>query len=560
MAGRPAPPSFTPTELAGELRAAAAAGFVLAQNNGVLPLAPGKLRRVAVLGPNAARARTLGGGSATVFPPYTVSPVDGIRAALGRPPQAAGDPVEIGYAPGAYASERVPVAPLESLRLPDGSGPGAQVSFLAEDGTLLATETRATGSYTWLFSFGPDIPAERVTRIEVHTRVVAEQAGAYRIGCSGFGRFRMSLGGAEVFDTVLRLGPDGDLAEGLMTPPQYLHPVTLAAGQELDLVLVREADPDATALLGASIQLNLDPPHGTAEEELARAAALARDADVAVVVVGTTEEVESEGFDRASLALPGGQDELVRRVAAVNPNTIVVVNSGAPVLLPWVDQVAAVLLAWFPGQEFGNALADVLFGLAEPGGRLPASWPASEEGLPSTQPVDGTLRYDEGLFIGYRGYDRDGRAPRYRFGHGLGYTTWEYLDATVPAAGTVPAIGTVPAMGIVPAMDIVPATGIAADVAVRVRNSGDRPGREVVQVYASHPGSAIERPVRWLAGFATVDAQPGEEVTVRVPLHRRAFEHWDVSEGAWALEPGDYQLSAGRSSGDLRLSTQVSLA
>ena len=134
------------------------------------------------------------------------------------------------------------------------------------------------------------------------------------------------------------------------------------------------------------------------------AVALAAGSDVAVVVVGTTAEVESEGFDRTSLALPGRQDELVRRVAAANPRTVVVVNSGAPVLLPWAGEVGAVLLTWFGGQEFGNALADVLLGEAEPGGRLPTTWPASEAGLPSAQPEDGVLSYSEGLFIGYRAY------------------------------------------------------------------------------------------------------------------------------------------------------------
>ena len=154
------------------------------------------------------------------------------------------------------------------------------------------------------------------------------------------------------------------------------------------------------------------------DEEIAAAVALAASSDVAVVVVGTTAEVESEGFDRASLALPGRQDELVRRVIAANPRTVVVVDSGAPVLLPWARDASAVLLTWFGGQEFGHALADVLLGEAEPGGRLPTTSPASEAGLPSTQPDHGVLTYHEGLFIGYRAYDRDGRIPLFPFGRG----------------------------------------------------------------------------------------------------------------------------------------------
>ncbi|MDQ3704984.1 MAG: glycoside hydrolase family 3 C-terminal domain-containing protein, partial [Chloroflexota bacterium] len=228
----------------------------------------------------------------------------------------------------------------------------------------------------------------------------------------------------------------------------------------------------------------------------------------------------------------------VRRVAEANPRTVVVVNAGAPVLLPWAEEVPAVLLAWFPGQEFGSALADVLLGAAEAGGRLPTTWPASEEGLPSTQPVDGVLSYDEGLFIGYRAYDRDEREPLYPFGHGLGYTTWEYVG--IEAAGDATA-------------------GEDVTVRVRVRNTGTRLGREVCQVYASRPDSAVQRPPRWLVGFAAVEADPGQEVTVETTVSARGLAHWDVGSHSWAVEPGTYLLSAGRSSRDLRQSNEIAL-
>jgi beta-glucosidase len=276
-----------------------------------------------------------------------------------------------------------------------------------------------------------------------------------------------------------------------------------------------------------TLQLNL-ARQTSDDDELAQAEALARAADAAVVVVGTTEEVESEGFDRDSLALPGRQDELVRRVAAVNPRTVVVVNAGAPVLLPWTDDVPAVLVVWFPGQEFGNALADVLLGATEPGGRLPMTWPASQhESIPSTRPVDGRLVYGESIHIGHRGYERAGIEPAFWFGHGLGYTSWDYLDAQV-----------------------LPAADGAVVVRARLRNTGTRPGREVVQVYASRADSAVERPARWLVGFAGVDAGPGEEATAELAVPARALAHWDTGPRAWTVEPGTFQLEVGRSSGD----------
>jgi beta-glucosidase len=318
----------------------------------------------------------------------------------------------------------------------------------------------------------------------------------------------------------------------MMRPPQESGAVQLRAGEEVEVVVGHVPEPaggvEGTDVESVTFQVNL-AREADDDAELEQAVALARDADVAVVVVGTTEEVESEGFDRSSLALPGRQDELVRRVVAANPRTVVVVNSGAPVLLPWADDVPAVLLTWFPGQECGNALADVLLGATEPGGRLPVTWPADEEGLPSPLPVDRTLRYDEGLFVGHRGYDRDGREPRFRFGSGLGYTTWEYLSAETDAAS----------------------------VTVRLRNTGSRRGREVVQVYASRPDSALERPVRWLAGFAAGEAGPGEEVAVTVDLPGRTYQHWDETGSRWATESGRFRLYVGPSSGVLPLQLDV---
>jgi beta-glucosidase len=266
-------------------------------------------------------------------------------------------------------------------------------------------------------------------------------------------------------------------------------------------------------------------------DELAirHATELAAAADLAIVVVGTNEEVESEGYDRRSLKLPGRQDELVRRVAAANPHTVVVVNSGAPVLLPWREDVAAILLTWFPGQEFGNALADVLLGVVEPGGRLPTTWPAYEgTPLPSTSPVNGEVTYVEGVHIGYRAFLRAVVEPAYWFGHGLGYTSWSHGDPEVSADGPGGAVVVIP-----------------------VRNIGTREGRAVLQVYASRPESAVDRPDRWLVGFATVEAAPGEQVTASVPIRPRAFEHWDVSAQRWALEPGSFELYVARSAGDV---------
>jgi beta-glucosidase len=526
--------TWTDEQVAAELRGAAAAGFVLLRNeDSTLPLDAAALRRVAVIGPNAVQPRTLGGGSATVFPPYTVSPAQGLRAALGPA-------VEIGLAAGVRSSDRLPTAPLELLRLPDADTPGVQVRFLAVDGTELGVEQRKAATFTWISQYVPGVPLSAVAGVEVSGRLHADTAGTYRIGGAGVGPFSLTIGAQEAFRETLALPAGSDVVEAMMRPPQRAEPVELAAGEEVAFVLRYEPQPAGgfgdVEVDTVHFQLVVDRPYAGDDAELDAAVALAAGADVAVVVVGTTEEVESEGFDRASLALPGRQDELVRRVLAANPRTVVVVNSGAPVLLPWAEAAPAILVTWFPGQEFGNALADVLLGLAEPGGRLPVTWPADEDRLPSTQPVDGLLAYDEGLFIGYRGYDRDGRWPLYPFGHGLGYTAWVYLAADVTATGPD-----------------------AIDVRVRLRNAGRRRGREVIQVYASRPASTLPRPERWLAGFAVVDAEPGEEATVTVTVPRRALRHWDVNRRQWTVEPGELRLEAGASSHHRPLAATVTI-
>ncbi|CAM5503543.1 Glycosyl hydrolase OS=Streptomyces alboniger OX=132473 GN=CP975_10745 PE=3 SV=1 [Streptomyces alboniger] len=217
----------------------------------------------------------------------------------------------------------------------------------------------------------------------------------------------------------------------------------------------------------------------------------------------------------------------MRAVAAANPRTVVVVNTGSPVELPWREDVAAVLLGWFPGQEGGAALADVLLGAEEPRGRLPTTW-GDLAAAPVTRvtPAEGELPYEEGVFIGYRAWDRAGATPVYPFGHGLGYTDWTYESL---------------------ALDGTTAT-------VRVRNTGDRAGREVVQLYVSPAEPDPDRPARRLAGFAGVEASPGESVEVTVDIPRRTFETWDETAGAWAYRAGAYVVRAGRSVTDTGLS------
>jgi beta-glucosidase len=520
----PRPPARTPESAAAELRAAAAAGFVLVRNQDILPLDGPALRSVAVIGPNAEVGRTLGGGSATVMPAHVVSPLAGLREAL---PGA-----EVRFAQGVRAHARTSPARTAFTRRPDGT-PGIEVRYLDAAGAVLLAEARSGGSFNWMGG----LPVPEAAAVELTGSIVADESGTWEVGTSGMGPVRVEVGGRVVAEATLVLGPGADIVEALMAPPQAIAAVELEAGVAVPFRVLHQAGAGLASMgfpVGPIMQLNIERRPAPDDVEIERAAALAAASDVAVVVVGTNEEVESEGLDRTTLALPGRQDELVRRVVAANPRTVVVVNTGSPVLLPWADEAAAVLLAWFPGQEFGGALADALLGIVEPGGRLPTTWPLDESALPSPWPVDGRIEYTEGPRIGYMD---PARTARFAFGAGLGYTTWAYdaLEVVGPDSGG----------------DVI--------MEVTVRNGGARAGREVVQAYVSRPGSAIVRPVRRLAGFAGVVAAPGEERRVRIVLPRRAFQHWDTAAGAWSVEVGTFLLEVGRSSAELGLTATVSV-
>ncbi|MBM7790794.1 beta-glucosidase H [Tenggerimyces flavus] len=514
-----AEPTEPPAGIDGDAlaREVAQRSFVLVRNeNQALPLTG--VRSVAVLGAAARDARVLGGGSAEVFPDHVVSPLDGLTAAL---PEGT-----VRYAVGADPSGELASA---------GAGFQLEAVCRGEDDQVLGGTPLPNGSVLWMGadSMPRDVDYDELHAVEITGTFVPRESGEHAFGTRGLGAHRLVVGSEVLFDGVHELPEGADFMEAIFGAPVQRGSVNLEAGKAIQVSLTYVVPKYDGPIKVVAFALAHSGPQRTSDELIAEAVEVARAADAAIVVVATTERVESEGFDRTSLALPGTQDELVRAVAAVNPRTVVVVNAGAPVELPWRDSVAAVLLTWFPGQEGGAALADVLLGSAEPGGRLPTTWPAVLADAPVTQvtPRNGQLAYDEGVFIGYRAWERAGRTPAYPFGHGLGYTDWEYEAILV--SPTV--------------------------ARVRIRNLGSRPGREVVQVYVAPVDDSAERPARWLAGFASVEVDPSESAEVEVALPERAFQIWDEQFASWRLVPGAYEVQAGRSIADCRLTAPLQI-
>jgi beta-glucosidase len=276
---------------------------------------------------------------------------------------------------------------------------------------------------------------------------------------------------------------------------------------------------------------------------LQRAVKVAASADVAIVFAGLTEKHESEGFDRKDMDLPAAQNELISQVAATNPNTIVVLNNGSPLSMDaWLAQVPAVVEAFFPGQECGNAIAAVLFGAANPSGKLPDTFPRRLADNPAFANYPGKndkVLYGEGIFVGYRHYDAKKIEPLFPFGHGLSYTSFEYTNLKVSPAKAK--------------------TRDKIKVSIDVTNTGKEPGKEVVQVYVSDTACSVPRPPKELKAFRKVALSAGETKTVDFTLTKEALSFYDVEHKDWVAEPGDFEVLVGSSSRDIRARAKFTL-
>jgi beta-glucosidase len=288
--------------------------------------------------------------------------------------------------------------------------------------------------------------------------------------------------------------------------------------------------------LGASMP-GEDAAKDTPEALRSEAVAIASKADAAIVLVGNSATIESEDFDRTTLDLPAGQDELIQAVAKVNRNTVVVFNAGAPVNVSrWVSQVPSVLDAWFGGQEMGHAIADVLFGDINPSGKLPFSFINDFKESPAYGNYPGEdlhVKYAEGIYVGYRYFDKHNIAPQFPFGYGLSYTNFGYSDLRIKPGKA--------------------ASGQTFEVSLKLRNQGRRAGAEVVQLYVHDGHSSVDRPVKELKGFRRVELAPGKSTTVKFTLDKSSMAYYSTQKKDWIAEPGAFDVLVGASSADIKL-------
>jgi beta-glucosidase len=509
------------------IRQAAAEGMVLLKNErNILPLQRETLKKIAIIGPNAKTARIMGGGSSEVNAHYRVAPFDGVVSKLNA------DTV-IGYEEGCLIAKLCPLlAANQFLSGKQGAAPGLKVEFFNADhpqGEPVVITAADSTEVVWVGTLPQGVDADRFS-VRVSGRFVPSQTGLYRFGLTSTGNSRLSLDGQTIIDNWAHwtAGTQGNYFG--MGSDEVIRAVELAAGREVLLEI------DYRNIEGHNfhaLRLGLLEPQPA--DRMERAVALAAQADVTLIFAGMSGEWDAEGFDRPDLELPGEQNELIRRAAAVNPNIVVILNTGSAVRMPWLDQVAAVLQAGYPGQEAGNAIADLLFGDVNPSGKLTQTYPARLEDTPSYLNFpgeNGKVLYGERMFVGYRYYDAKDIAPLFPFGFGLSYTTFAYENLRLSQTAVRP--------------------GETLQVAIDILNTGSRPGQEVVQVYVRDPEARLIRPAKELKAFAKVALEPGERQTVTLELDQRSLAYFDDAAHQWVAEAGTFEVLVGASSRDIR--------
>ncbi|MEO8813549.1 MAG: glycoside hydrolase family 3 C-terminal domain-containing protein [Caulobacteraceae bacterium] len=512
-------------------RAAEEAVVLLKNESALLPLDAGSIRRLAVVGPNAAARRIQGGGSSQVRAGRRTS----ILQALG---ELLAGRCEVVHAEGGD-NEPVPPAAKPAMFSPDEArgAAGLTCEYFAARGFDAAPfrggPERQIGKLVAMGAFGGT--AETLGALRWSGWFWPERDGRHEFSVRAPGEARLTLDGAVLIDDAT----DGFIDRmdvGGAAVVRKIAAADLVAGRGYPVAIdyVRPAEPGTLSweYVGIGVRQPASP--------IAMAAALAASADAAVVVVGAASVSEGEGYDRETLDLPGDQNALVEAVLAANPRTVVVLTNGAPYLLPWIDHVPAVVEGWLGGEEGPDAVARILFGEAEPSGRLPVTFPRRLEDTPAHPfyPGGEEARYGEGLFVGYRHFDRAAEPPLFPFGHGLTYTRFAYGDIAAPQQVRA---------------------GDPVEVSFTLRNVGERAGREVAQLYVRPRGPSVERPVKELKGFAKVSLAPGESRRVTLTLDARAFSWWDPARKRWIAEDGAYDLMVGCSAADTELQATVRL-
>lgn len=512
------------------IRQTAAEAIVLLKNEGnTLPIDRNKIKSIAIIGPSAKVARMMGGGSSQVSAHYSVPPFEGVMRKVG--PQ-----VQVEYEQG--CSNEVMLELLDTDHLA-AAGSSDKTGLYTEyfDNLELAGKPAQTSIVLSSQQIWYDENPLRTTTFSARFTAIFTPpvSGAYGFSLTNNGPTRVFINDELVFDHWASTPLDRILFAPGAT--EVLHEIPMTANQPYRIT-IEHSQGKNPAFYG--FRLGYKQPG--VEPSIERAAQLAANADIALIFAGSNSDWESEGHDRPHMDLQGEQNALIEAVAAANPNTVVILKTGSPVSMPWLDHVSAVVEAWFAGQETGNAIADVLFGDANPSGKLPQTFPVRLEDNPAfiNYPGEnGKVHYGEGIFVGYRYYEKKKCAPLFPFGFGLSYTTFAYDNLRLSSTKIGP--------------------DETLEVSVDVTNTGSYQGQEVVQLYLRDVVSNLVRPPKELKGFEKIDLAPGETKTVTLRLNHESMAYYDDRLHQWLAEAGEFEVLVGSSSQDIRATANFTL-
>ncbi|RSL79721.1 hypothetical protein BHE90_001323 [Fusarium euwallaceae] len=527
------------------LRRAATEGIVLLKNStNILPLSDLNGKTIAVIGPNAARSVATGGGSSNLAPHYRTTPYQSIKTqVMEKAPTA-----KVQTHAGILTHRYTPLVDPAIMRNPETGKPGFLLSFyrnMSHSGEPFMVENRPSSHLVCYDGLPPELTTGERYSYRGKSIITPKTTGLHEFSLSSCGPGKLILDGKVLINIDRHWwSPKSALFMSYGSPEERVQ-VHMQAGKEYEVVLEsisREPKPydlDFMAELereevqdGGRIGFMENP--GDLEKLFHDGVNMARDSDIAIVVVGKDHEWETETSDMVSMDLPGRSNEFIEAVVKANPNTIVVNQTGSPITMPWSDEVPAIIQAWYQGQELGNSLADVLLGATNPSGKLPITFPKRIEDNPSygNHPGENDIvHYGEGIYSGYRFYDLRKIDPLFPFGAGLSYTTFKYSNIQLSG-------------------DVLPSNG-EIEVTVDVTNTGDRDGKEIVQFYVNQVNPRLGRPVRELKGWDKVFVRAGETVTARATLDKVSVSYWDDAVNKWVIEgDAEFHVTAAKDSRD----------
>ena len=506
------------------LRKAAADGMVLLKNEGSLPLKK-NIKKLAVIGPNALEAQIIGGGSASLRPHYQIHPLEAVQERLGHE-------TEILYSKGCHTHKYLPKINEELMEEKDG--------FLVEyfDGNQfdknLILEERLTGSKFWVFEgFAKDVISKE-ERPDISVRFSCtykpDISGLHEFEIFGIGKCRLLIDGNELIDNWTSMDP----GEAFFTfgSASKKGVTNLQKGEAYKIEVQYKFEGSFPAVyIGCQAPDEVD----IFQEALETAS----HADDVILIVGTNSDWETEGNDRADFNLPANQNKLIEAILEANQNTVVVINTGSPIHMPWEKKAKAIIQTWFAGQEFGNALVDILSGEVNPSGKLPTTFPVKIEDTPAYKNYPGKnlqMNYDEKLLVGHRWYESNSIKPLFCFGHGLSFTSFNYQN-----------------------LEVTTGSDFVVTCKFEIQNTGDISGLEIAQCYVGFASPLPGEPYKTLQGFVKEEIGANELKKVEIKLGPRNFSFWSVETNTWQIREGSYQILIGSSSENILLQANINL-